>query len=151
MLKKFVSSVLAVMLLAGCGEQQSVSSKKDANEMASAIVSNLEMNESMSEQKARVINGLFFFEEGEVEDSALYLSNEKSADVVGVFKTTNMDESLTKVDDYVKTMKQMTLTYTPDELFKIDNAIVVHNNDTIILIVCDQIEAAKAQADEYIK
>ncbi len=151
MLKKFVSSVLAIMLLAGCGEQQSVSSKKDANEMASAIVSNLEMNESMSEQKARVINGLFFFEEGEVEDSALYLSNEKSADVVGVFKTTNMDESLTKVDDYVKTMKQMTLTYTPDELFKIDNAIVVHNNDTIILIVCDQIEAAKAQADEYIK
>lgn len=153
MLKKFVSSVLAVFLLCGCssGEVATTSSKQDAKEMASTIVKNLNLEETMNEQKERVVNGLFFFDEGEIKDCALYLSSDKSADVVGVFKTDQMDDSLAKVEEYVKTMKQMTLNYTPEELFKIDNAVLVHNNDTIILIVCDQIEDAKTQAEQFIK
>ena len=36
--------------------------------------------------------------------------------------------------------------YYPDEVFKVDNAVVEDNGSLIVLIICDDLEAAKKEA-----
>jgi hypothetical protein len=91
-------------------------------------------------------NKYFFFEDGAVKSSSLYLANDQTADVVGVFETENMDSAKMSVRTYLETTKLQNQNYNPDEVFKIDNAVIDDNGKTLILIVCDDLESAKKEA-----
>lgn len=151
MLKKFVSSILAVTLLCGCGsakEPTVETSSEDVHEISKDLVEDLGMSDHMDEVKDRVVNGLFFFEEGDLDAGSVYLANNKTADVVGVFVANDMDNTKKCVETYLSTLKEQTLTYSPDELFKIDNAIIKDNGKMLILVVCDDIEKGNADVDK---
>lgn len=142
MFRKFVSSMAAILLLAGCGGGSSA----DPTSTAEKIVKDLELTDKMDAMDDSQINGLFFFEDGVVKSSSLYLANDQSADVVGVFETDNMDAVKQAVNTYLETTKIQNQNYNPNEVFKIDNAVVDDNGKTLVLIVCDDLESAKKEA-----
>ena len=146
MLKKFVSSLLVIGLLAGCGSTQSAAASTTCADTAASLVDELGLTDTTKEASDRVITGLFFFEEGTITDSSLYIANDKSANLVGVFDTTDMDATKSKIKDYLSTLKAQMQSYYPDEVFKIDNAVQEDNGTRIIVIVCDDLEAAKTDA-----
>jgi hypothetical protein len=148
MLKKFVSSLLAVFLLVACGSSTSAgtSPAKDAE----AIVNELGLSGKMDQIQDRVVKGLFFFEEGTIEESAVYIANDKTADVVGVFKAKDTAAAKEKIEAYLASAKEQMQNYYPDEVFKIDNAIIEEKGDKIILIVTNDIEAARKKAQEIL-
>ena len=148
MLRKFVSSLLVLFLLVGCGSSTSAgaSPQKDAE----AIVKELNLSDKMDQIQDRVVKGLFFFDEGVIEESAVYIANDKSADVVGVFKATDTAAAKEKIDQYLASAKEQMQNYYPDEVFKIDNAIVEDKDGKIILIVTNDIEAARKKAQELL-
>jgi hypothetical protein len=143
MFRKFVSSLAAILLLAGCSGEGSSASPTTTGEK---IVKNLKLTEKMDAMDESQINGLFFFEDGAVKSSSLYLANDQTADVVGVFETENMDSAKKSVRTYLETTKLQNQNYNPDEVFKIDNAVIDDNGKTLILIVCDDLESAKKEA-----
>ena len=151
MLKKFVSSVLCVMMLMGCGST-SAGNSVSAEKEASQIVSDLGLSETITEMDERVVKGLFFFDEGTIEDAKLYMDgSNQHADLVGVFKTTDPDAVKAKVNDYLATLKETTQMYNPDEVFKIDHAIVQSGADQVIVVVTDDIEKAQKTVDSLLK
>ncbi len=151
MLKKFVSSILCVLMLAGCGAT-SAGSAVSAEKEAEQIVSELGLSDKITEMDERVVKGLFFFEEGLVEDAKLYMdSTNQNADLVGVFKTSDPAAVKQKVEDYLVTLKETTQMYNPDEVFKIDNAIVKEGKDQVIVIVADDIEKAGKVVESLVK
>ena len=128
MLKKFVSSILCVLLLVGCGAT-SAGSAASAEKEAEQIVSELGLSDKITQMDERVVKGLFFFEEGLVEDAKLYMdSTNQNPDLVGVFKTSD-----------------------PDAVFKIDNAIVKEGADQVVVIVADDIEKANKVVESLVK
>jgi len=149
MLKKFVSSVLAVVLLAGCGKSSEAapSSTMTASGMCAEIVENLGM-ENMQEIKQRNVIGLFLAGEREISsDCSAYMSTTSgSSDTVGVFVTEDTDQVIEYVNEYLEEQKAQTQTYFPEEVFKISNAVVESNDTTVILVVADDIEKAKQEA-----
>ena len=148
MLKKFVSSILCVLLLVGCGS--STSGGQTASAQAESIVSQLNLSDKMDKVEDRIIKGLFFFEEGTLKDSAVYIANDKSADIVAVFQSDDTAAVKAKVDTYLATAKEQMQNYYPDEVFKIDNAIVQEAGDKVVLIVANDIENARKIAESVL-
>lgn len=170
MLKKFVSSLLMITLLVGCGsstpssstsstttentttEAKENDSEKDLEQvkkLASQIVDDLGLQESVVAAKDRIIPGIFFFEEGTVSASAFYLADKK-ADSVGVFKANDVEACKECVKTYLETLKAQLQTYAPDEIFKVDNAIVEEKDGLVVMIVCDDIESARQEANKIL-
>ncbi len=153
MLRRFVSSLLVLVLLSGCGAGGSSASASStpasaAADMAAQIVEDLDLGDHMEELQTRVVQGLFFFEDGNVTDCSVYMNNNSSADVVGVFISTDLAETESKLSDYLDTQRSQMQSYYPDEVFKVDHAVLLDNGtDTVVLIVCDQLEDAKTEAE----
>ncbi|MBQ7993678.1 MAG: DUF4358 domain-containing protein [Solobacterium sp.] len=164
MLKKFVSSILAIVLLAGCGSKegkdQSASETQNQQtcaEIAETLVNDLDLGDSVTEAKTRVVYGSFFnAREGDeglpVTDAAAYLPAEKNSDTVAVFETTDAETVKTLLETYLSAQKALSEMYSPEEVFKISNAVIDTNNDgsLVVLTVCSDIEAAKAKVSEVL-
>ncbi|MBQ9328057.1 MAG: DUF4358 domain-containing protein [Solobacterium sp.] len=144
MLKKFVSSLLCLMFLVGCGSAGAANAS--ASSEAEKIVKELNLSDKMDTVESRIIKGLFFFEEGTLTDSSVYIANDKSADIVAVFQSEDTAAIKEKVDAYLVSAKEQMQNYYPDEVFKIDNAIVEEGNGQVILIVTNDIESARKTA-----
>ena len=171
MIKKFVSSLLIAMLLMGCGstttesastsapEQkpeetkettQSQDTSKDGAEvkkLSKQLVSDLNLEDKVAEVKERIIPGIFFFEEGTVNATSFYVAGKK-ADCVGVFRVNDEDSCKECIKTYLEPLKAQLQTYAPDEIFKVDNAIVDSKDGLVILVVCDDIENAKSAVNQ---
>ncbi len=158
MLKKFVSSMLAIMLLAGCGgntaadESSSAVNEQTCAEIASGLVNDLGLSDVVNEAKTRVVYGSFFnAREGDeglpVSDAAAYLPADKNSDTVGVFRTEDAETVKTMLDEYLSAQTALIQMYSPEGLFKISNAVVDTSADgkTVILVVCNDIEDAKVK------
>jgi hypothetical protein len=148
MLKKFVSSFLALLLLVGCGSGQDA--KTDPAKDAEKIVSELGLTDKMDAVQERIVKGLFFFDEGDIEQATVYIANDKTADVVGVFDTKDPKAAREKIDAYLASAKEQMQNYYPDEVFKIDNAVIQEKGSRIVVIVTDNIEAAKKAAQSIL-
>lgn len=150
MFKKIVSSFLALWMLYGCvGGGAGKNDTADCATQAAQIVKALGMEEKMDAVQDRVIQGLFFFEDGVIQDQALYIANDKSADIVGVFTVNDMDSAKASIQTYLKTLKAQMQNYYPDEVFKIDNAVLMNDDTKIILIIANDLEKAKEEAKNF--
>ncbi len=146
MLKRFVSSLLAAALLAGCSSGGGVSA-----DAAGRIVKDLGLTARMDKMDESASDGLFFFDEGTVTSSSLYLANDKSADAVGVFETKDTESTRKAIKTYLETTKAQNQSYNPEEVFKIDNAVVEDDGKTVIMVVCDDLESAKKIVKDLLK
>lgn len=154
MLKKFVSSVLALVLLCGCQQAaaSSTTTSTSADEVASSLITKLKLDSNLTATKERVIKGMIFDGEDVTSDAALYTSSDNgNADSVGVFFTDDVDTCKKAIDTYLNTQKQNAQTYNADQVFKISNAIIENNGNEIVLVVCDNIEDAKKIVQEVLK
>ena len=132
MLKKFVSSILCVLMLVGCGAT-SAGSAVSAEKEAEQIVSELGLSDKIKKVEDRIIKGLFFFDEGNGGRRAgLYRPNQ-STDLVGVFKTSDPAAGKSKVNDYLTSLKETAQMYNPEEAFKIDHAIIKEASDQVVV------------------
>ena len=151
MLKKFVSSLLAVFLLAGCAgssvpsEAQDIAPAFSASEAASEIVKDLGLTDSMQELKEKNVIRMFFAgEEDVVSDCSVYRStNNGNSDTVAVFVTKDNARVKEYLDTYLADIKSQTQTYYPEEVFKISNAVVEEKEGIVFLVICEDIEKAK--------
>jgi hypothetical protein len=69
---------------------------------------------------------------------------------VGVFETTDADSCRSAIQTYLDSTKTQMQNYYPDEVFKLDNAVVEDNGSTVILIACSDLESAKKEADSIL-
>ncbi|MBQ6221136.1 MAG: DUF4358 domain-containing protein [Solobacterium sp.] len=144
MLKKFVSSLLVILVLVGCSSGGgSSSSKATAGDIAASLVKDLKLEEKVVSTEDRIIQGLMFFPEDSVEESALYLSNDKKADTVGVFKAKDAEKCKECIETYRETLKSQMQSYAPGETFKVDSAIIEEKNGFVIFVICDNLEDAR--------
>ena len=138
-----------MLMLFGSGT--STSAGASASAQAEKIVTELNLTDKLDKVEDRIIKGLFFFEEGTLKDSSVYIANDKSADVVAVFESEDTAAVKERVNSYLATAKEQMQNYYPDEVFKIDNAIVEEAGDKVVLIVTGDIENAKKVAESILK
>lgn len=148
MQKKLIAVLIGFCLACGCSSTRASVSKTEEKTEAEVIceqlIDTLAMS-NMSRVKDRVILGMIFGgDQSVINDACMYRSDEDgNYDMVGVFYSDNMDECKNYVDEYLLTIKDESNIYYPQEVFKISNSIEKHDDEKLILIICDDIESAR--------
>lgn len=172
MLRKFASSLLvAVLLLTGCSSQKKADTENQTEETAATsqsseadketqvdkdaarIVKELDLTDSMTAVRDRVIGGMFFSGDNSCyTDGAAYLSQETgNSNTVAVFTTKNVKKTEDALQTYIKNQAEDTASYFPEQVTKIQNAVVESNKKKVVFIVYDDATAAKKAADQLLK
>ena len=168
MKRKFISnlkimlfvSIIAVFIT-GCATE-----KKDID--ANKILNSLLCDVSYAGELTKIgdNSNLYFYGLPEDTDVEFYTVGGYSADEVALItvqKEDDIDEAEQIVKNHVKELKEQFLDYVPEEVGKIDNAIVWKSDRHIVLCITDDYDTAKAiisgksmennndSSDEYIE
>jgi hypothetical protein len=155
-MKKLVIYLLSIVLLCGCSySQASITSeeqKSQAELETEQLISALDMD-NLVQVKNRVVLGMVFSGDKDViHDSCMYRSDtDGDYDMVGVFYPNDMDKALSYLDEYLSSLKSECNKNYPQEVFKISNAIVKHNENEIILVISSNIEKARTQVESILE
>lgn len=174
MLKKYVSSLAVVtLLLAGCttetddtvtieqptstveatAEATEETTESKAGEEAAALVSTLDLGDTMGEINAKAIAGLFFNGDTSLyTDASVYFSNVSgNSDTVAVFFTKDVDDVKENLSTYIANTKSNAEAYFGEEVTKFDNAVVEANDEQVILVICTDASAAQSAVEDILE
>ncbi|MCR4951217.1 MAG: DUF4358 domain-containing protein [Solobacterium sp.] len=156
MLKKFVISMTAALVvLTGCsgGSKGDETKELSIKDTAAKLVSELSLSDTVSEIQERTMYGYFFDMDKEtVTEGSVYLNSDGKSDTVGVFRTTDVEKCKNYLNTYIETIKKQSEVYSPEEVFKISHALVQdYGKDIVVILICNDIEAARTTADKILK
>lgn len=175
MLKKCVSSLLMIALLAGCATEipeESVTIQKPSQPVstvdepedteedtskvadeAANLISDLGLSETLDTPLVSgAIKGLFFQGDDSLySDACVYLSNVAgNSDTVAVFATKKADEVKKYVEKYLESTEANAEEYFGEEVEKIKNAVVDSNGKRVILVISNDVNKAKSAVEKIL-
>lgn len=170
MLKKFASSLLIMLVLAGCtspqeeevkiekptstyNEQEEETNSK-ASKIASELVNTLGMQDTTEPLSVvQAINGLFFQgDDSLTSDACVYTSSDPhNSDTVAVFMTKKSDAVKEHINQYIESTKANAESYAGDQVTKFDHAVIENNSSMVVLVIADDSAKAKDAVDAILK
>ena len=133
MFKKFVSSILVLIILVGCSQSKSV----DINTVSNKIIDYYDKTNLTSLEKSD-IESLLYIDEGFIEEGIFYISNNNTSDMFAILKSKENDNLKTYIKDYIDIVKTQNTNYFPEEVSKLENALIFEKDGYVYLIVNDK-------------
>lgn len=153
-MKKFLSVLLVVLSMVAvfCSCKKDGGKTPATNAVADAIKQSAEFVELVELTNDNITRRYFGIElEDIAEYTALVCSNGANADEIAVFKMKEKDD----VEDMLETVRERKqelydsfVDYVPEEIGKIENAVIGSNGNYVYFIVCNNRAAAKAAAED---
>lgn len=146
LLSVFFSGAL-VLSLAACGGEKPFDSTAvfhDLMETPGVFTSGLE------EVDQATACALYGIDETTVTGCLVYMANATSADELAIFTLSNEEAAQTastQLGYRVEDQKEALADYLPDELSKLEGAIVVTRGNSVLLLVCSDYDAARTVLD----
>lgn len=143
----FTAAAVAALSLTACsggsGAEKSVDVAKVADDLNSSVIT----TDTLTETKSEMLSSIYFFEEGQVTNSKVYMSANATADEIVAVEC--KDEAAAKavvelLKTRVKNQSELFASYNPDEAAKLDKAIVKSSGKYAVLVVCDDYDKAQS-------
>jgi len=154
MVKKILGLLLVLTLTAcssGDSQMTAAEAKSESEVIAAQIMNELSLTSSMEQVKDRIVKGLIFEGQDVNAEGTLYFSTDKdSADAVGVFVSDDIESIVEYLESYVEDARETNRSSNPTQVFKLANAVIAYDDDTAVLIVCDEIEKARKCAENLL-
>ncbi len=138
-----VMSALALTACGGGNSSKEIDVAKTADELNSSVITTDELSETSTE----MLSSIYFFKDGQVEESKVYMSGNATADEIVVVKCADEDSAKAVaqlLQDRVKKQAELFSTYNADEAAKLDKAIVKSSGKYAVLCVCDDYDKAES-------
>ena len=149
MFRKFsalTAVVLTALTLTACGggkKAADVDVAKLADELNSSVIT----TDTLSEPQDTMLSSIYFFEDGQLADHKIYMSNNTTADEIVVAECAD-EKAAKSVSDLLKTrvgnQKNLFESYNPDEAAKLDKALVKTAGKYAVMVVCDDYDKAES-------
>ena len=153
--------VLAAFLMAaccGCGETEGNSDpyeeKTNAAVLAEYLYDNITFQDEMTKVDQDLALSLYDLEQDVVTDAVVYMSTGATAEEIAVFTVDGDEEALlvaSLIELRIEDQKKGFENYVPEELTKLDHAIVTQLDNAVVLIVCNNTEEAETAISSYIE
>lgn len=139
MLKKLVISIISLFLLWGCKSSNSI----DLKQLSQKIYE--QSNKEMILLDAQSATDILFLEDA--KECYVYLANDNSADIIALIRgdTNSIENSIMQYLDSIKSTSAM---YAPQEITKIDNYLLVKQDDILIFVISDNIDNIRKIVEE---
>lgn len=148
MRKKVVTSVMSslmiAMLASGCGKENKEITEADAAAMLESLLADVSFDTQLSLVEKNT--ELYFPDLPEGTVIQFYTGSGYYADEVAMFTLANAsssNEAVEVIENHVEELKNQFMNYVPEEVGKIDDAIVFQNGSYIFLCITDDTETAK--------
>ncbi|MCM1106885.1 MAG: DUF4358 domain-containing protein [Blautia sp.] len=147
-----ITAVLAalVILASGCGS--SGAKEIDAASLAASLASEVTYDDTL-EALDEELSGMYFEMEENVT-ATLYMGSGTTAEEVAVFEAQDEDTAKTQlshVQDYLDSQKEAVQDYQPEEVKRIEGAVVEQRGKYVILCVSADSTKAKEIIEEAFK
>ncbi len=145
-MKKWIMTTVAmltVLTLTACSKE---TTKIDIEQVSSALLEQITYTDELAEVDMETAKMLFYLEDANITAAKVYESGGATAEEIAVFEcasSEDADKVLTAAQQRVAEQKESFTDYVPEELPKLDNAVVVKSGNTVILSVSGDSETAK--------
>lgn len=153
--------ILVAFLMAaccGCGETDGDSDpykeKTDAAVLAEYLYDNITFEDEMTKVDQDLALSLYDLEQDAVTDAVVYMSTGATAEEIAVFTVNGDEEALlvaSSIELRIEDQKKGFENYVPEELTKLDNAIITQLDNAVVMIVCNSTEEAETAISSYIE
>ena len=150
-MKKYLYTVVFVFMiltLSACGAENT---KINIEELSADLISNVEFADEMTLINEKTVESLYNI--NYAISQQVYISSGATAEEVAVFELkdeNDADKALDAVNQRIETQKQDFKTYIPEEIPKLENAIVKKVGQYVIVCVSSGDEAGEI-IDRYLK
>ena len=134
--------VLSIMCLSGCG-----GSEIDMTEAANSLLTGVTFAEELQPTSENISLRRLGLNEADVESCIAYASTNAVVDEFAIVKATNPEGVESSIDSQIQTYQ----SYAPDEVAKLNNAIVQVSGDYVIYVVSSDNTAAQSVVDSIVK
>lgn len=175
MLKKFIISLLVLLVGFGCSkpvsnEEKVVEETKipeventiepdktaeqknieniDFEKIASDIVSKLGISDKVFKFGKSDVENFLYLDEGSLDSGVMYLSNDNTSDMVWVVSSKDIKTLKQAISSFIEQMKLSNKEYLPNEVEKLNNALIVEKKGYIILVVSKNVDDVKSIIDD---
>lgn len=152
-LKRFAAAVLAsallVLSLSGCGEEKFV----NFDDIYTSLVNSIEsfQTSNMQKQGEKVLENYYYIDVNDLEDGQyrIYMSDPATgnADEIAMFKVKDKESVVTirsLIQDRVDDLKIRYKDYKPEEMKKLEDALILDKGNYVFLVVCSDNSKAKS-------
>ena len=152
-IKRFFSILMCAVFLfmfAGCSQNEE-SKEIDINKLASDLISQVEFKDNLTQLDDNMIAKLYGIDYA--QEAIVYVSNGATAEEIALFKLKDSSDAQKAYDavnkrlDYQKNSFEL---YIPEEMIKLDSAVVAICGNYVIFCVSDG-DTAKNIIEEYTK
>lgn len=145
-MKKILSVIISVfictLVLAGCG-----GTNFDADSAVKQLMSAGIFDETLTEVSSSVTQKRLSLSEEDIESCTSYAGTKAVVDEIVLVKVSSSDAAervKTALDRHIETQKKSYSSYRPDEVPKLDSAVIVSEGGYVILVVSK--DSGKAQS-----
>ncbi len=149
-MKKRIFPLLLVclLILSGCGGGEKPYSVKDTSK---ALV---EAEGVFSEELIPLDRAIFVpflgLDDSKVTDGAVYASSGSTAEELAVLEFAGEDDAaaaMAQMEEHLASQKESNVDYRPQEMPKLDKAVLQRRKNTILFLVADDYDAAEKAID----
>lgn len=161
-----LAAALALLLAAGllgCGERQEetgtpeeenpYNTSIDAGELAEYLFNNITFADELAEVDDDIAYEIYGIDENAVKDISVYMSTGATAEEIAVF-TVGDDEGALLVSAAmsarIEQQKSGFENYVPEEIPKLENAVITEIDSAVIMIVCNDTSETETAIEGYI-
>lgn len=157
MMKKLVCILAALCLalsLCACGGGQKAEKEIDLDALAGALLDSGAFTDLLSPPADGVAARLYDFDEADVEAVIMYTGTGATAEEIFLARAVSTDAAAalkTACEQRVENQKLAFRSYAPDEVAKLDDAVLTTQGSTVILVVSADAAAVRSVVESYTK
>lgn len=149
-MKKVVSLALlltlALTVFCACGSKEI-----SVDGLSSEILSKVKFDEELVKVEDDVAKLYYGIEDGDAEEFQVYMSTAAFVDEVSVWKTKDVNKITEKINARIAEQKESYADYRPDEVPKLDKAVIITSGDVVVCCITSDSDNAKEVINSYIK
>ena len=134
-LTAIIAAFICVLALASCGTVKEAAMDGDAAEIAAMLNETVHFSEELTEVSENVLLRRYGLDGDSVAAAAGYAGTQAVVDEIAVFKATDADAVLDAANARIESQKTNYASYAPDEVPKLDDAVVTLIGDCVVVCV----------------
>lgn len=146
-----MTTVLAIGICTSCGSSETIANPTP-QEIVDALLKEVSFEEQLVQLSEEEIDFKVTMEDG--VEGLMYISGGSTAEEIAVFKAPDKNSAkrmLNGTKEYLDAQKSSFADYLPEEVKRIEDAVLVQKGNYVVLCVCAQTDTAKSVIDEAFK
>lgn len=133
---------VAMLMTAACGKTKEIS----AEDVSAKLLSDISYTDELAEIDLETAQMLFYLDDAQITGAKIYESSGATAEEIAVFECASSDDAdkvMTAMQTRVEEQKESFRDYVPEELLKLDDAVLVKSRNVVVLSVSGDAETAR--------